>query len=589
MKNRYSLKKHILLAMGAIYLVVLVLLLVLDIYSISNYQKTNRQDLMSDFSSAKAEIENRIQDLNDFVLESYSNNAHVNTLISVRSDTEWSRIKTYNAAYDFSKYCDSRMRIDTAMSGYYFSYGSEKRYGFRYSNTNQSGVNLRKTLLEGINNFLETSDNTSGSFLINTDEVVHYVVYYKKGYFSIACSTELFGGSFISDKARRSSSLIIESAGNYYYQDSSLNNFTGDAQVFTAELIKLDVQPDTWEKVILENKMFYVYKAECSKADGYLYGIVSVQASDIAGGLQVFLIILTVLSIVGLLFLYRFIQNQFIHPLYEMTEKMNEIRSGRWEAKMPEDINYEEIDEVGRTLNLLLSEIERMKIASYEERLDKQRTIMQYLQLQLKPHFYLNCMKMLNVLAAKSEYGHMQDLIINISAHLRYLLYNKDMLVCIRDEIAYVRNYLELQQGLSMRQIECEYHIDNMVLEWKVPILSIQTFIENSVKYAVPADEEAPLRLQVSVLALSMENEDYADICIRDNGNGYSNELLELLNGSETTENTALGVGITNLKKRFALFYNKPVVYDFHNQDGAVSEMIVPRKDESANESVDCG
>lgn len=586
MKNRYSLKKHILLAMGAIYLVVLILLLVLDIYSISNYQKAIRQDLTSDFSAAMAEIENRIQDLNDFVLELYSNNSYVNTLISERSDTERSVIK-FNAAYELSNLCDSRIRIDTAMSGYYFSYGSKNLYNFRYTGTNQSS--LRKTLLEGIRNFLETSDNTSGSFLINTDETVHYVVYYKNGYFSIACSTELFGGSFISDEAQRSSALIMESAGNDYCQDSSLNNLAGDTQAFTAELKKLDVQPDTWQKVTLENKKFYVYKASCSKADGYLYGIVSVQASDMAGGLQVFLVILTVISVVGLLFLYRFIQNQFIHPLYEMTEKMNEIRSGNWEAKMQEDVNYEEIDEVGRTLNLLLSEIERMKIASYEERLDKQRTVMQYLQLQLKPHFYLNCMKMLNVLAAKSEYGHMQDLIMNISAHLRYLLYNKDMLVSIRDEIAYVRNYLELQQGLSMRQIECEYHIDDVVLEWKVPILSIQTFVENSVKYAAPADEEAPLRLLVSALALSMENEDYADICIRDNGNGYSNELLELLNDSETAENAALGVGITNLKKRFILFYEKPVVYDFHNQDGAVSEMIIPRKDESANEPVDRG
>lgn len=88
----------------------------------------------------------------------------------------------------------------------------------------------------------------------------------------------------------------------------------------------------------------------------------------------------------------------------------------------------------------MVSEIEKQKMLSYEETIEKQKAQMQYLQLQLKPHFYLNGLKTLNVLTLARDWEKSQELILHISEHLRYLLQTERDLVTLGAELNYVRN-----------------------------------------------------------------------------------------------------------------------------------------------------
>ena len=61
---------------------------------------------------------------------------------------------------------------------------------------------------------------------------------------------------------------------------------------------------------------------------------------------------------------------------------------------------------------------------------------MQYLQLQLKPHFYLNGLKTVNALAMAHEDEKIQELVLNLSEHLRYLLRAEQETVPLSRELA---------------------------------------------------------------------------------------------------------------------------------------------------------
>ena len=77
---------------------------------------------------------------------------------------------------------------------------------------------------------------------------------------------------------------------------------------------------------------------------------------------------------------------------------------------------------------------------------------------------------------------------------------------------------------------------------------------------------------------------------MQDNGKGYSDELLEVLNNAP--EEGSVSVGINNLKRRCELLYDRPVEYAFYNGEGAVSDVFYPwmkAEEGGSHESAHCG
>lgn len=120
-----------------------------------------------------------------------------------------------------------------------------------------------------------------------------------------------------------------------------------------------------------------------------------------------------------------------------------------------------------------------------------------------------------------------------------------------------------------------------------IPTLGIQTFIENSLKYAKVGENGNTLLIRIYGQILDTENGKFLDIRICDNGNGYPNHVLQEINGETETEKSS--VGILNLKRRCHILYGDKAEYYFYNEDGAVSELILPFRKEMDNEAVDCG
>ena len=202
------------------------------------------------------------------------------------------------------------------------------------------------------------------------------------------------------------------------------------------------------------------------------------------------------------LLLYRYMRREIILPLRELGVVMNRIRDGEWEAVVEHGARFEEIQKINEALGAMMTEIKKQKLLSYEQTIEKQRAQMQYLQIQLKPHFYLNSLKTLNVFALNGESGRMQDLIMHLSYHLRYLLQAEREMVPLAAEIDYVRNYEKLQEDMAGRRFVILWTVQEEMDEWTVPTLCIQTFVENSFKYAKLSSMQKELVIEISVSQL---------------------------------------------------------------------------------------
>ena len=272
-------------------------------------------------------------------------------------------------------------------------------------------------------------------------------------------------------------------------------------------------------------------------------------------------------------------------PLEDMRETLIQLQGGQWDADFRAPNRIQEIEDVRQAVNTMLKGIEEYKSQAFEEQMERQRTQLQYAQLQLAPHFYTNCLKNAYYMLQLKEYDALEQFLLCLSTHLRYLLQPDKLFVTLREERAFVENYVELQRQLTQREILCAIHIDDADLELLIPILALQTFVENSVKYAMH-DGLEQLRIWLKVTRLRGEDGETLNISYADRGAGYPQEVLEMLNSRIPTDHEGLGVGIVNLLKRCRFHYGEAASWGFYNDHGAVSELILPIDHSGREETV---
>ena len=77
-----------------------------------------------------------------------------------------------------------------------------------------------------------------------------------------------------------------------------------------------------------------------------------------------------------------------------------------------------------------------------------------------------------------------QLMITKVGDMLRKMLSrNEDDLVSLKEEIDFIRNYLELEQIRFQDRMEIYFEIDDGVIKSKVPSLILQPLVENCIKH----------------------------------------------------------------------------------------------------------
>jgi len=272
---------------------------------------------------------------------------------------------------------------------------------------------------------------------------------------------------------------------------------------------------------------------------------------------------------------FRVLKKWYLNPLKALVDTMETVKKGNMEAKMSYGNNVLEFQKLSETFNDMLQQIKMLKISTYEYQIETQQAKLQYLQIQIRPHFFLNCLKNIYGLAQEQKYKQIQDMILALSNYLRYILKNNMSLVTVSTELQSVRNYILLQQLSADLQVSCDIELDPRLKEFRIPPLSIQTFVENSVKHASVSYKK--LMISIKIALLKSEGENLVNITILDNGQGFPDDMLQDLNGTTEAVYCEDHIGIQNVKHRFSLIYHDTCTFSFSNvTGGACIEIFIP-------------
>ena len=164
------------------------------------------------------------------------------------------------------------------------------------------------------------------------------------------------------------------------------------------------------------------------------------------------------------------------------------------------------------------------------------------LKAQISPHFLFNTMNNFYGLAVDHS-KKLPDLMIRLSDLLRYSLYEtRHEKVSLKDEIDYLKNYIELEKIRLESNLDIDIRFDVKEPEkYQVAPLLFIVFIENAFKHARNMVDE-PVFIAIS---MSVSAEGVLTLNVKNNYNA----------NAQSSFVTEKGIGLENAKKRLNVIY----------------------------------
>lgn len=183
------------------------------------------------------------------------------------------------------------------------------------------------------------------------------------------------------------------------------------------------------------------------------------------------------------------------------------------------------------------------------------------LRLQLQPHFLFNTLNTISSLMEIDIKGA-QRIVSKLGSLLRGVLdKDKRNLIPLREELEFIKSYLDIEQARFNDRLSIQYNIDEETVGALVPTLVLQPLVENAIKHGFARKTGKGL---IQVLTKCVDNK--VVMTIKDDGAGSNHTINQLLDE---------GIGLKNVKERLNLLYKENYQLDIQSAPGAGFEVTI--------------
>ena len=173
------------------------------------------------------------------------------------------------------------------------------------------------------------------------------------------------------------------------------------------------------------------------------------------------------------------------------------------------------------------------------------------LESHIRPHFLFNTLNTISSLIPE-EPKVAESLVGKLAAVLRLSMDSKhERVATLARELKIVTDYLEIERARYGDRLRFRIDVPLELGSGEVPALSIQTLVENSVKYAVGSRYEgAEIRVSAAIVDGSLS------VAVSDDGPGFTEQAIRP------------GHGLDNLQRRLAALFGPAARLDVSNKAG---------------------
>ena len=178
------------------------------------------------------------------------------------------------------------------------------------------------------------------------------------------------------------------------------------------------------------------------------------------------------------------------------------------------------------------------------------------LQAQINPHFLYNVLNVLNgnIVEECGYNSKSMDMVLCLSRILRYALNTDILIVSVKQELEYLKKYVQLLKYRYADRFCVEYEINSGILDCRILKMSLQPLVENCVEHGFANKQSG------GIIKITGKKTDLGySISVSDNGCGITDfDVESMLDMSELGINfNSEHIGLGSVIYRYKIVFNK--------------------------------
>lgn len=268
------------------------------------------------------------------------------------------------------------------------------------------------------------------------------------------------------------------------------------------------------------------------------------------------------------------------HFTVHISALIDKMRDFSAHGQLPAPVAYDysrRQDEVGhmhRQFDNMAEQIVYLIENDYMNQILMKEARLKALEAQIDPHFLYNVLQSVGWQARAVGDQKIAMMVDALGKMLRTTLSREDEEFTIGKEAEFVKNYMTIQQFRFEGRLAFSMHIPPELHDVRIPKLTIQPLVENSIKYALEENDDELCEIEVR----GEIHPDEIWILVKNTGSEYEEDLIEKLAEGEVQPN-GFGIGIMNIVQRLRLFGGERYQMELFNEDGwAIARIRMPRE-----------
>ncbi|ETT46624.1 sensor histidine kinase [Paenibacillus sp. FSL P4-0338] len=261
-------------------------------------------------------------------------------------------------------------------------------------------------------------------------------------------------------------------------------------------------------------------------------------------------------------------------PLTQMIQLMKKVQGGDLDVTFRIK-RRDEIGLLGHQFNRMLARIRQLIQDIYQIEEQKKEAELQALQSQINPHFIYNTLETIRMTAEINDDVEAADMISILGKLLRYSTSDLTGWATMKQELLYVRNYVELLGSRYPGRFELKIDVPEALDNYSMIKLVFQPIIENAAYHGL---DDTKSRMHLSIKCEYTEQR--LLFHIRDDGCGMDQVTLDKLRerlrlAAPPKKSINGGIGMANVHQRLQLHYGPAYGIEVFSKPGAGTDVIL--------------
>lgn len=240
-------------------------------------------------------------------------------------------------------------------------------------------------------------------------------------------------------------------------------------------------------------------------------------------------------------------------PIRDLSEEMKTITLNEYSGSTLES-REDEIGILQDSFNHMITRNKELIAQQYQAKLEKRNAQLRALQAQINPHFMYNTLQVIGGMALEKDAPEVYSVTLALSDILRYSLNFSKEMVCLEEEVEYLKSYVMIQNERFGGKVQLKLELEPDTRKCLIPKLILQPLAENSFEHG--------LLNKAGDWLLTVESHTTPEgdllIFIKDNGIGFDSERLAQIREKielDTVKalNSGSHIGLANVHARIKL------------------------------------